>query len=171
MNCDIGTTWRASVDACHSYPQHCSLGPLPPRTPARPDPQVPGNAKLGPCRYGKIGSVYFYDVASQQDPLFGFVEIELSIQRIAEDLLRLELYCIADGYQSAGGNGSKFPLKIAAMAGENVIATTEWAYPPVVCGHADPMTFAVDLPVDATAFAKIDRVEIQKTKGEARLCG
>jgi len=33
------------------------------------------------------------------------------------------------------------------------------------------MTFAVDLPVDATAFARINRVEIQKTKGEARLCG
>ncbi len=155
----------------YSFPQSCSLGPLPPRTPARPDPQVPGSAKLGPCRYGKIGAVYFYDAASGEDPLFGLVEIEASIQRIADDMLRLEIYCIADGYQSACGNGGKFPLKIAAMAGERVIAIAEWAYPPIICGHADPMTFAVDLPVDASAFAAIDRIEIQRTRGEAHLCG
>lgn len=155
----------------YSHPQSCSLGPLPPRTPARPDPQVPGSEKLGPCRYGKIGAVYFYDAASNRDPLFGLVEIEVSIQSIADGVLRLEIYCIADGYQSACGNGGKFPLKIAAMAGDKVIVTTEWAYPPIICGHADPMTFAVDLAVDASAFAAIDRIEIQRTKGEARLCG
>ena len=154
---------------CH--PQSCSLGPLPPRTPARPDPQVPGSEKLGSCRYGKIGAVYFYDMASNQDPLFGLVEIEVSIQNVAEGMLRLEIYCIADGYQSACGNGSKFPLRIAVLAGEKTIAIAEWAYPPIICGHADPMTFAVDLPVDASVFAGIDRVEFQRTKGEARLCG
>lgn len=158
------------MNACYSYAQYCSLGPLPPRTPARPDPQVPASEKLGPCRYGKIGSVYFYDTASSEDPLFGFIEIELSVQKVSESFVRLELYCIADGYQSACSNGSRFPLLIALMAADKAIAVAEWPYPAIVCGHADPMTFAIDLPIESAVFAEIDGVEIQRTRGEARLC-
>src|ERR1700756_1327295 len=91
------------MGSCYSYRQFCSLGPLPPRTPARPDPQVPKDRKLGPCSHGKIGAFYFYAEGSQDDPAFGFCEIELSLQRLAENKVRLELYCIADGYQSAWG--------------------------------------------------------------------
>ena len=104
---------------CYSYRQFCSLGPLPPRTPARPDPQVPKDRKLGPCSHGKIGAFYFYAEGSQDDPAFGFCEIELSLQRLAENKVRLELYCIADGYQSARGVGARHPLKIAVLAGED----------------------------------------------------
>ena len=113
---------------CYSYRQFCSLGRLPPRTPARPDPQVPKDVKLGPCAHGKIGAFYFYAEGSQDDPAFGFCEIELSIQRVAENTIRLELYCIADGFQSARGVGAMHPLKIAVLAGETVLGKCELAF-------------------------------------------
>ena len=48
---------------------------------------------------------------------------ELSIQRVAEDKVRVELYCIADGYQSARGIGARYPLKISVMAKDKALAT------------------------------------------------
>jgi hypothetical protein len=156
--------------SCYSYRQFCSLGPLPPRTPARPDPQVPENAELGPCSHGKIGSFYFYAEGSQDDPAFGFCEIELSVQRVAADRVRLELYCIADGYQSARGIGTRYPLVIAVLAGEKVLGTARWYFPDVIGGHADPMHYATDLDVSDGRFAEIDRIELLGTSGEAELC-
>jgi hypothetical protein len=158
------------LGSCYSYRQFCSLGPLPPRTPARPDPQVPKDHKLGPCTHGKIGAFYFYADGSRDDPAFGFCEIEVSVQRVAEQKVRLELYCIADGYQSARGVGARHPLKIAVIAKDRTLAVAEWHFSDVICGYADPMHFAVDLAIDDRIFAAIDRIELMKTQGESRPC-
>jgi hypothetical protein len=155
---------------CYSYRQFCSLGPLPPRTPARPDPQVPKDRTLGACAHGKIGSFYFYAEGSSDDPAFGFCDIEVSVQRLAQDRVRVELYCIADGYQSASGTGTHHPLKIAVMTQDRVVAVADWHFSDVICGHADPMHFAADLDIKDDHFPQIDRVELQKTGGEARPC-
>ncbi len=155
---------------CYSYRQFCSLGPLPPRTPARPDPQVPKDYKLGPCSHGKIGAFYFYAEGSQDDPAFGFCEIELSVQRVAENRGRLELYCVADGYQSVRGVGANHPLKIAVLAGEQVLGRVKWHFPDVICGHADPMHFAAEFEIDDEHFVRIDRVELERTSGESAPC-
>jgi hypothetical protein len=158
------------VGTCYSYRQFCSLGPMPPRTPARPDPQVPQDSKLGPCSHGKIGAFYFYAEGSEDDPAFGFCEIELSVQRVAENTVRLELYCIADGYQSARGIGARYPLKIAMLAKNRVVSATAWHFPDVICGHADPLHFAADIAVADEVFAEIDEVELAAVSGEAELC-
>jgi hypothetical protein len=158
------------LGSCYSYRQFCSLGPLPPRTPARPDPQVPKDHELGPCAHGKIGAFYFYADGSRDDPAFGFCEIELSVQRVAEHTVRLELYCIADGYQSARGVGARHPLKIAVIAKDRTLAVAEWHFSDVICGYADPMHFAADLAIDDRIFAAIDRIEVMKTQGESQPC-
>jgi len=105
------------VGECYSYRQFCSLGPLPPRTPARPDPQVPRDRKLGPCLHGKIGSFYFYEKGSDNDAALGFFDVELSVQSIATGRVRVELYCVADGYQTSRGIGAGHPIRLAIMAG------------------------------------------------------
>lgn len=155
---------------CYSYRQFCSLGPLPPRTPARADPQVPKDRKLGDCAHGTIGSFYFYAKGSENDPAFGFCDIELSVQRVAKSTVRLEIYCIADGYQSAQGVGTEHPIKIAVFANGEVLAVAEWHFADVICGHADPMHFAVDLSIDEDAFGSINQIELQATEGRARPC-
>jgi len=155
---------------CYSYRQFCSLGPLPPRTPARADPQVPKDRQLGACAHGKIGAFYFYAEGSADDPAFGFCDIELSVQRIKENRVRLELYCIADGYQSARGIGARHPIKIAVLAKDQVLAGANWNFPDVICGHADPMHFASDLEIADELFARIDRVELAGTSGESEAC-
>ena len=159
-----------TVGQCYSYRQFCSLGPLPPRTPARPDPQVPKDYKLGPCVHGKIGAFYFYAEGSQDDPAFGFCEIELSVQYVARNRMRIELYCVADGYQSARGVGVRHPLKIAVFAGETVLGTANWHFPDVICGHADPMHFAADIDLDEGLFPTADRIELSRTSGESKPC-
>jgi hypothetical protein len=143
---------------------------LPPRTPARPDPQVPRDRTLGPCAHGKIGAFYFYAQGSSDDPAFGFCDIELSIQRVAEGKVRLELYCIADGYQSARGIGMRHPLTMVILAKDKVLATANWHFPDVICGHADPMHFATDLEIADELFAKIERIELGSTTGESEPC-
>ena len=158
------------LGTCYSYPQFCSLGPLPPRTPARPDPQVPRDRALGACAHGKIGAFYFYMEGSSDDPAFGFCEIEVSVQRVAEGKVRLELYCIADGYQSERGIGKRHPLKVAILAKDKVLATADWHFPDVICGHADPMHFVTDLAMADNLFARVDRIELAGTTGESEPC-
>jgi hypothetical protein len=89
---------------------------------------------------------------------------------MAEDRVRLELYCIADGYQSAREVGASHPLKIAVLAGEKVLGTASWYFPDVICGHADPMHFTADLEIDDGLFSGIDRVELARTSGESEPC-
>jgi hypothetical protein len=155
---------------CYSYVKFCSLGPLPPRTPARADAQVPKDRKLGKCAHGVIGAFYFYADGSEDDAAFGFCDIELSVQQIAPCTVRVEMYCIADGYQSARGVGADHPLKIAVLAGDQILGVARWHFADVICGHADPMHFSADLEIDDSMFALIDRIELQKTEGRSLPC-
>jgi hypothetical protein len=131
---------------------------------------VPRDRALGPCAHGTIGAFYFYDEESSDDPAFGFCDIEVSVQSVAAGKVRLELYCIADGYQTARGVGATHPLKIAVMAKDQVLAVAAWHFADVICGHADPMSFATDIDIAAELFRQIDRIELQATKGESRAC-
>jgi hypothetical protein len=161
---------EATLGNCYSYRQFCSLGPLPPRTPARPDPQVPHDRKLGACSHGKIGAFYFYLDGTSDDAAFGFCDIEVSVQLVTRGKVRFELYCIADGYQSARGVGATHPVKIAAMANGRAVAFADWHFADVICGHADPMSFVTDLDIADDIFDMIDGIELQKTSGESRPC-
>jgi hypothetical protein len=89
---------------------------------------------------------------------------------VTEGRVRLELYCIADGYQSARGVGARHPLKIGVLAGEKVLGTASWYFPDVICGHADPMHFAADLEIDDELSAGIDRIELARTSGQSESC-
>ena len=155
---------------CYSYRQFCSLGPLPPRTPARPDPQVPRDGKLGPCVHGKIGAFYFYEKGSNDDPAFGFIDIELSVQDIARGKVRVELYCVADGYQTSRGIGADHPIRLAIMADGKTVGSAEWHFADVICGHADPMSFFTDIDIGDTSFSLIDRIDLLAFDGLSAPC-
>ena len=131
---------------------------------------MPRERTLGACAHGKIGAFYFYAEGSNDDPAFGFCDIEVSVQHVAAGKVRLELYCIADGYQSARGVGSSHPLRIAVMAKERVLGVADWHFADVICGHADPMNFAIDLDIADELFVQIDRIELQATPGESQPC-
>jgi hypothetical protein len=158
------------LGVCYSYRQSCSLGPLPPRTPARPDPQVPRDAKLGPCVHGKIGAFYFYEEGSRDDVAFGFFDVELSVQSISATTIRVELYCVADGYQASRGVGSSHPLGISILAGSDIVGTAEWRFSDVICGHADPMNFSTDVTLTGTTFGAIDGIALDKVEGRSVPC-
>jgi len=51
------------------------------------------------------------------------------------------------------------------------LATANWRFPDVICGHADPMHFAADLDIEDRFFAQIDRIELVPMMGESELCG
>ena len=59
---------------------------------------------------------------------------------------------------------------IAVLAGETVLGAASWHFPDVICGHADPMHFAIDIRLDDALFSKIDRVELCRTSGESEPC-
>jgi hypothetical protein len=131
---------------------------------------VPTDPKLGACAHGKIDAFYFYANGSDDDPAFGFCDIEVSVQRVGEGIVRIELYCIADGYQSARGVGTHHPLKIAVFAKDRLVGVTNWHFADVICGHADPMHFSANIEVDDGLFGAIDRIELQEAKGQSRPC-
>ena len=129
---------------------------------------MPRDRALGACTHGAIGAFYFYAEGSRDDPAFGFCDIELSVQRVATGRVRLELYCIADGYQSARGVGARHPLKIAVIAKDQILAVANWHFSDVIGGTADPMNFTTDLDIAEELFTQIDRIELQATSGESR---
>lgn len=156
---------------CYSYRQRCELGPVPPRTPGRADAQLPRDDAVGLVRYGRIGHFYFYHVGSNDDPAFGFVDVELSAQQVAPGKVRVEAYCIGDGYQSARGSGLDHPLVIELRAGERALASVEWRYPEVLCGHADPLDFSVDINLSEADFAALDSAVMPAVSASATPCG
>lgn len=158
------------MGVCYSYRQICSLGPVPPRTPDRPDAQVPKDIAMGPCRHGKIGAFYFYEAGSRDDAAFGFFDIEVSVQMVPTGKARLEIYCIADGYQSARGIGVGHPIEVALLAGDRAVATAAWTFPDVICGNADPMSFAIDIDVSEDDFQQLDRAMLLDVEGFSVPC-
>jgi hypothetical protein len=121
--------------------------------------------------HGKIGSFYFYEEESNDDAAFGFFDIELSVQNVAAGKLRVELYCVADGYQTSRGVGSGHPIKLAIMADGKTVGSTEWRFADVICGHADPMNFSVDIDIGDTSFSLIDRIDLLGVDGLSAPCG
>jgi hypothetical protein len=131
---------------------------------------VPHEPDLGPCRYGKIGAFYFYHAGSDDDAAFGFFDIELSVQAIAPEQARIELYCTADGYQSSRGIGTAHPMRIVLMAGDQTLASVDWTFADVICGHADPMSFSIDIAFDHADRRRVDRVALWDVRGLAAPC-
>ena len=142
------------------HPQFCSLAPPPPRTPARPDPQVPREPNLGPARWGKIGALYFYRNGDQADPAFGLFDIEVSLQRLAGGRVRVEIYAIADGYQQSGVKGAERPLTVHLQRGAETLVRLRWVLPDILDGHADPVAFERTEPLSEADWRSLDRVEI-----------
>lgn len=142
------------------YPQACTLGPPPPRTPARPDPQVPRDAALGRARWGKIGALYVYRDGSRDDALFGLFDIEVSLQRLTDGRARVEIYAIADGYQSGGAKDVVRPLMVSLMRGDGVVAGFRWILPDIADGCADPINCARDIDLEAVDWERVDRIAL-----------
>src|SRR5260370_35053329 len=99
-----------------------------------------------------IGSFYFYAKGSDDDAAFGFFDIELSVQSISTGKIRVELYCVAEGYQTSRGDGAGHPIKLAIMAGGNPMRSAEWPFPDVILGHADRIDFSPDIDIGDTSF-------------------
>jgi hypothetical protein len=55
---------------------------------------VPRDRALGPCAHGTIGAFYFYAEGSRDDPAFGFCDIEVSVQSVADGKVRLAVLAL-----------------------------------------------------------------------------
>ncbi len=150
---------------CYVHRQGCLLGPLPPRTPARPDPQVPREANLGPARWGKIGAFYFYVHGSKDDPAFGLFDIEVSLQLLSGGKARLDIYAIADGYQQGGASGLHNPITIFVKDGDSILSSFAWTFPDILDGKADPLTHSRDIDLGAAEWERVDRIEFDLANG------
>lgn len=154
---------------CHSNRQIASLGPVPPRMPGRTDAQVPENLADGPARYARFPHLYFYDEATTDDAAFGFVDLEISVQRLASGRHHVELYCSGDGYQSGSGHDDGSHIELCFAAGERIAAITAWPYPDVVSGRSDPLTFRAPLDLSDADFAAIDRIIVPPATANCRI--
>lgn len=154
---------------CRSYPQLCLLGPVPPRTPGRPDAQVPTDLDAGLSRYGRIPHLYFYETGGRDNAAFGLLDIEIAVQRAPSGRTWLELYCIGDGYQSGRGSCGADPLMIELRVGPRVLAQVGWLFPDVLSGHMDPMTFATEIDLSAEAFEAIDSVSLPTARATSHI--
>lgn len=148
---------------CRSIPQFASLGPVPPRTPGRPDTQVPEDPAAGYALYAKLPHVYFQNASHPDDPVFGFIDVEISVQQRNDGRFKLDLYCTGDGHQSGAGLPSGEGLRIELMAGNETVAATGWEFPEVSSGRCDPMAFATWLSMKNDDFKRIDRVRLPAT--------
>lgn len=140
---------------CRSPRVFVSMGPVPPRTPGRADAQVPTSLDDGPVRYAKLPHLYFYTDDRGRDAAFGFVDIEVSVQRL-DSHCDVEIYCSADGYQSGSGSADGTPLRIDFCAGDRVAASIAWPFPDVRSGTSDPLTFRTRVDIGAADFEAID---------------
>ncbi|HXI04827.1 MAG TPA: hypothetical protein VNJ49_00605 [Bradyrhizobium sp.] len=156
---------------CYSYRQSCELGLVPPRTPERADAQVPHDPATRKVRYGRIGHFYFYEEGTDDDPAFGLIQIEISAQYLGGDRVLLEAYSIGDGYQSCRGSGRHAPLTIELHNPDGVVASAQWAYSDILCGHADALTLSVELSLLEAKFDSIERAVLPPITGCAELCG
>jgi len=148
----------------------CLLGPMPPRTPGRSDPQVPSDASRGDSKYGRIPFVYFYWEGLKADPTFGLLDIEIAIQRRGSDAFQFEIYCIGDGYQSGHGSSKPQPLAVEFRIGARTVAKADWPYPTVLNGHMDALTFSAPIAITDGDFEKIDSALLPSVRAEATIC-
>ena len=159
------------LSRCHSLAQFASFGPPPPRTPGRPDPQVPEDPGAGPAIYARLPHIYFYDANRSDDPAFGFIEIEISVQHRADGHYRLDLFCIGDGHQSGAGLPNGEGMRLDLLAGDRVVATASWVFREVSSGRCDPLTFTASLTMSDEDYQKIDRVRLPSAAAVCRIDG
>lgn len=155
-----GAATRASVLECRSGQQLCALGPPPPRTPGRADPQVPATPVSGRVLHGRIPHLYFHFDAGQQDAAFGMLDIEIAVCEPARGRSRVELYCVGDGYQAGTGTRRGEVLVIELRSREGIVAVVEWRWPDVVSGRAEVMCLTTDVAMSDADFASLDRAAI-----------
>lgn len=155
---------------CRSQPQMCTLGPLPPRTPGRSDPQVPSEPVRGESKYGRIAFVYFYQDGVEGDATFGLLDIEIAVQRRGPHQFQFEIYCIGDGYQSGHGSSRPQPLAVEFRAGTKTVAVAAWRYPDVLSGHSDPLTFSYPIDLTENDFQELDGVYLPSVRAHATIC-
>lgn len=153
---------------CQSPRAFVSLGPVPPRMPGRTDAQVPTSLDDGPVRYGKLPHLYFYTDGKDVDAAFGFVDMEVSVQRLA-GRYDVELYCSADGYQSGTGASDGEPLRIEFRAGDRIAGAVDWPYPDVRSGTSDPLTFRTRLDIMDEDFDAIDTLAVPSATATCRV--
>jgi len=158
------------MSECFSEPKLSLFGRIPPRTPGRSDAQVPRDAELGPARYARIAHLYFYEAADAGDAAYGLLDIEISLQRRRNGEVWLEAFCVGDGYQSGCGSGTRHPLVFELRSGERTLATAEWKYPEVLCGHFDPMTFATKTSLSPSDFESADQIYLPSIMAVAESC-
>ncbi len=159
----------ASMLKCRSPRVFASVGPIPPRTPGRTDAQVPTSVDDGPARYAKLPHLYFYTEQSGEDAAFGFVDIEVSLQRIGANRYVVELYCSGDGYQSGTGSGDGAPLQLEFLAKDRVAGRVAWSYADVRSGTADPLTFRSDVTIADADFEAIDTLAVPSANATCRI--
>jgi hypothetical protein len=76
-----------------------------------------------------------------------------------------QVYCVADGYQTSRGIGAGHPIELAIMAGGKTVGSAEWPFADVICRHADPMNFSIDIDIGYTSFSLIDRIDLLGVDG------
>ena len=148
-----------SILRCRSPRVFVSIGPVPPRTPGRTDAQVPTLLDDGPARYARLPHLYFYTDDAARDAAFGFVDIEVSVQRLG-GRYDVEIYCSADGYQSGSGSADGVPLRIDFCAGDRIAGSIAWPFPDVRSGTSDPLTFRTRLDIGGADFEAIDTLVV-----------
>jgi len=114
--------------------------------------------------------VYFYQDGVQDNPAFGFLDIEIAIQRRGPQSFRFEIYCIGDGYQSGQGSSVPQPLAVEFRAGARAVATAEWPYPVVLNGHMDPFSFSAAIEFSDAEFQAIDNALLPSVRAELTIC-
>lgn len=155
---------------CYSHRQSCELGPIPPRMPDRADAQVPHDRTAQGALYGRIGHFYFYEQGGTNDPAFGLIDIEVSVRLLGPGRALLEAYAIGDGFQSCGSNGRDAPLMIELHGPDCMLASAQWVYGDILCGHADPLTLSKEIDLSEADFARLQRVVLAPVNGKATAC-
>lgn len=158
------------MDHYFSEPRWFSIGHAPPRTPERPDAQVPVDASLGHARHGRCSHVYFRSSAEPEDAAFGFLDLEVAIQLRRNGQVAFDLYCIGDGFQSGCANGKDKPLRFEVWGGDRRLASVDWAYPAIACGQSDPLAFSTDIALSPADFASADRIFMPASPADVQSC-
>jgi hypothetical protein len=158
------------LTTCTSEPKLALFGKVPPRTPGRSDSQTPSDLSLGAAKHARFPHVYFYAEPEREDAVFGLLDIEVALQLRRDGSVWLEAYCIGDGFQSGRASGREYPLTVEIMQGTEKLGEVRWHYPPVLCGHFDPMTFATKTDLTPRDFAAADHIALPPAKAMAGSC-
>lgn len=155
----------AAWQRCRSRQQFCALGPPPPRTPGRADPQVPTAPRRTAVRHGRIPHVYFYLDDASENTAFGLLDLEIAVCEPAGGRSVVELYCLGDGFQAGTGSARGEALTFELRDGGGVVATVQWHWPDVVAGRAEVMVLLADLPLSGADFNRLDRITLLPALG------